>query len=132
MSRFPLAPTLGLVAAAFAGAGCQWIQGPPAKVTVRPSSAQEAAADERLLEHPFGVLAQPEDAIVRIVGPTMTCTGTVIEDDLILTAHHCLVERGPHGEFTTQLIAPEGVRIELGGDYFAWAEVGVPWRGDGR
>jgi hypothetical protein len=127
LSRFrPLAQALAL-AAAFAGAGCTWIQGPPAKVTVRPSSAraQEAAADERLLEHPFGVLAQPEDAIVRIVGPTMTCTGTVIEDDLILTAHHCLVERGPHGEFTTQLIAPEGVRIELGGDYFAWAEVGV-------
>ena len=55
----------------------------------------------------------------------MTCTGTVIDDDLILTAHHCLVERGPRGEFTKRLIPEDGIRVELGGDYFAWGEVGV-------
>lgn len=78
----------------------------------------------RLLERPVA-LAVSEDAIVRVVGPTMTCTGTVIEDDMILTAHHCLVERGEHGEFSKQLIDPRTLRIELGGDYFAWGEVGV-------
>jgi Trypsin len=106
-----------------AGSGCQALQGSQPKLSVRPSS-EEQVADVRVLEKPFA-LAVPEDAIVRVVGPTMTCTGTVIDDDLILTAHHCLVERGSHGEFSTQLIDPGGLRVELGGDYFAWGEVGV-------
>jgi hypothetical protein len=110
--------------ASFSAIGCQLIQGPKPRVAVRPS-AQEDLADVRTLEEPFVALAMPEDAIVRVVGPTMTCTGTVIEDDLILTAHHCLVERGAHGEFTKQLISPASIRVELGGDYFAWGEVGV-------
>ncbi|HVH40923.1 MAG TPA: trypsin-like serine protease [Labilithrix sp.] len=113
-----------IAASLLAGAsGCQLIQGSKAKFAVRPSS-QEELADVRVLESPFA-LAVPEDAIVRVVGPTMTCSGTVIDDDLILTAHHCLVERGAHGEFSTQLIDAESIRIELGGDYFAWGEVGV-------
>jgi V8-like Glu-specific endopeptidase len=75
-----------------------------------------------MLAQPFA-LAVAEDAIVRIVGPTMTCTGTLIGDDLVLTAHHCLVERGARGEYSKKLLAPEQVKIELGGDYFAWGEV---------
>jgi V8-like Glu-specific endopeptidase len=55
----------------------------------------------------------------------MTCTGTIIDDDLILTAHHCLVGRGARGEFEKRLIEPSGVKVELGGDHFAWGEVGV-------
>lgn len=90
--------------------------------SVRPSSHEEQA-DVRLLEGPAS--AAPDDDIVRIVGPTMTCTGTVIEDDLILTAHHCLVERGPSGEFTKRLVDPSTLRIELGGGQFAWGEVGA-------
>lgn len=103
--------------------GCQALQGRKSKFAVRPSS-QEELADVRVLETPFA-LAVPEDAIVRVVGPTMTCTGTVIDDDLILTAHHCLVERGPHGEFSKRLVDVAGLRVELGGDYFAWGEVSV-------
>ena len=91
------------------------------KVSYQPS-ADELAAEQRLLTQPFA-LAVPEDAIVRVVGPTMTCTGTVIEDDLILTAHHCLVERGPKGEYLKQLLPASQIKIELGGDYFAWGEV---------
>lgn len=78
----------------------------------------------RLLEKPLA-LAAPEDAIVRIVAPMTTCTGTLLDDDLILTAHHCLVERGSHGEFTTKLLDPNDIKVELGGDYFAWGEVSV-------
>ena len=85
-------------------------------------SADELAAEQRLLTQPFA-LAMPEDAIVRVVGPSMTCTGTVIEDDLILTAHHCLVERGPRGEYSKRLLEASQIKIELGGDYFAWGEV---------
>lgn len=101
---------------------CRTIQGTRPKML--PSGGDDLAADVRVLEKPFA-LAVPEDAIVRVVGPTMTCTGTVIDDDLILTAHHCLVERGTHGEFTRHLIDVAGIRVELGGDYFAWGEVGV-------
>jgi V8-like Glu-specific endopeptidase len=68
-------------------------------------------------------LAKPQDAIVRVVGPTMTCTGTVIDDDLVLTAHHCLVQRGSKGEFSKKLLEARTVKVELGGDYFAWGEV---------
>ena len=92
-----------------------------AKNPVVPS-ADELAAEQRLLTQPFA-LAMPEDAIVRVVGPSMTCTGTVIEDDLILTAHHCLVERGPRGEYSKRLLEASQIKIELGGDYFAWGEV---------
>lgn len=111
------------VALAASISGCHLFQGHKTRGVVRPSS-QEELSDVRLLEKPFA-LATPEDAIVRVVGPTMTCTGTVIDDDLILTAHHCLVERGPRGEFSKRLIDANGLRIELGGDYFAWGEVGV-------
>jgi hypothetical protein len=92
---------------------------------LRASSTHEQGDEIRLLEEPTGIAAKAEDAIVRIVTPTTTCTGTVIGDDLILTAHHCLVERGPKGEFEKRLIDPEGLRVEIGGDYFAWAEVPV-------
>lgn len=94
------------------------------RVPVRPSSQDEYAADERLLAQPFA-LAVPEDAIVRVVTPSSTCSGTLIEDDLLLTAHHCIVERGAKGEFTKKTLDAAQVRVELGGDYFAWGEVGV-------
>ena len=76
------AAKLVALVASVAAMGCQTIQGSPPKIAVRPSS-QEELADVRVLEKPFA-LAVPEDAIVRVVGPTMTCTGTVIDDDLIL------------------------------------------------
>ena len=67
----------------------------------------------------------PEDAIVRVVGPQMTCSGTLIEDDLVLTAHHCVVERGARGEFTRGLRSGKDIKVELGGDYLPWGKVGV-------
>jgi V8-like Glu-specific endopeptidase len=108
-------------AVAMSGCGVGFASKHSGRVAVVPS-ADELAAEQRLLTQPFA-LAMAEDAIVRVVGPSMTCTGTVIEDDLILTAHHCLVERGPHGEFSKKLLEPSQIKIELGGDYFAWGEV---------
>ena len=55
----------------------------------------------------------------------MTCSGTLVEDDLVLTAHHCVVERGKAGEYTSELLKAEDVGVELGGDYLAWGTVGV-------
>lgn len=107
--------------------GCSLIAGPGMSskhATLHPSATDDDN-DLRLLEKPWGIAAQSEDVIVRVVGPSMTCTGTMIDEDLVLTAHHCLVQRGAHGEFEKNLVEPTGVRIELGGDYFAWGEVGV-------
>jgi hypothetical protein len=67
----------------------------------------------------------PEDAVVRLVGPEMTCTGTLVDEDLVLTAAHCVVRRGPLGEFTRDLVAAKELTIELGGDYLPWGHVGV-------
>jgi hypothetical protein len=121
LSRLAAAVSVCIVASVTVG--CAGLPRKSSRLNFRPS-AQEELAEQRLLSQPFA-LAVPEDAIVRVVGPTTTCTGTVIDDDLILTAHHCLVARGPKGEFTKRTLDSSDVRIELGGDYFAWGEVGV-------
>lgn len=111
----------GLVALTALG-GCA--AGRTRKLPVTPASqnAESESELQRLFNPPFA-LAVPEDAVVRIVTPGATCTGTLIEDDLILTAHHCMVERGAHGEYTKRVLDPERVKVELGGDYLAWGEV---------
>jgi hypothetical protein len=121
LSRLAAIALVGLIASV--SAGCAGLPRKSARINLRPS-AQEELAEQRLLSQPFA-LAVPEDAIVRVVGPTTTCTGTVIHDDRILTAHHCVVTRGPKGEFTKKTLDASEVRVELGGDYFAWGEVGV-------
>jgi len=94
------------------------------KVPIRPASL-EAQEDLGLLLTASTALASPADAIVRVVGPQMTCSGTLLADDLVLTAHHCVVGRGPHGEFTADLVATSAVEVELGGDYLPWGNVGL-------
>jgi V8-like Glu-specific endopeptidase len=66
------------------------------------------------------------DSIVRIVGAgNITCTGTLIADDLVLTAHHCLAARDKKGRAQNHDMAPEDIQIELGGDYLPWGEAKV-------
>mgnify|MGYP000848940427 CR=1 FL=1 len=124
----------GMVIVASATSGCAAITGPgmgwhkqaKGQGPLRASSTKENGDEIRLLEEPTGIAAKADDAIVRIVTPNTTCTGTVIDQDgLILTAHHCLVERGPKGEFEKRLIDPATIHVEIGGDYFAWADVPV-------
>jgi V8-like Glu-specific endopeptidase len=64
------------------------------------------------------------NAVVRIVGD-VTCTGTLIAEDLVLTAHHCVVERDADGNVQSKDKAPEALTIELGGDDLPWGEVQV-------
>jgi V8-like Glu-specific endopeptidase len=89
-----------------------------------PAADVQDGQDGRFFPPPFA-LAAPEDAVVRIVGPQMTCSGTLVDDDLVLTAHHCVVERSARGEFTKTLVSPEHLQVELGGDYLAWGHVRV-------
>jgi hypothetical protein len=64
------------------------------------------------------------DAIVRVVGP-VSCTGTLIADDLVLTAHRCLSKRDASGRVTNDDVDAQSLRVELGQDDFPFAEVRV-------
>jgi hypothetical protein len=111
-------------AACFAGcAHVPFLQSSQA-LPVRPASMQ-ADDDIELLLAPSLGLASPGDAVVRVVGPHMTCSGTLIAEDLVLTAHHCVVERTAPGEPTAKSVAPSSLQVELGGDYLPWGNVGL-------
>ncbi|MGK4008586.1 trypsin-like serine protease [Sorangium sp. So ce1036] len=75
------------------------------------------------LRPPFE-LATNEDAIVRIV-TDVTCTGTLITEDLVLTAHHCVAARDESGRTLRRDQEPERIAIELGGDHLPWGDVTV-------
>ncbi len=92
---------------------------------IRPAAKldDESALSPRFFQPPFQ-LAVAEDAIVRIVGP-VTCTGTLVDEDLVLTAHHCVVAIGSHGEFLPSALPASDIHVELGGDYLPWGTVTV-------
>jgi hypothetical protein len=94
-------------------------------VAVRAAADAVAENEAALFDGAHFSVAAPADAIVRVVGPKMTCTGTLVADDRVLTAHHCIVERGDHGEFLPKLMDSSTVQVELGGDYLPWGTVGV-------
>jgi hypothetical protein len=66
-----------------------------------------------------------DDSIVRVVSPHVGCSGTLVAPDLVLTAHHCLSDRSEYGDYLHRDVAPEEVRVQLGGDYLPWDEVGA-------
>lgn len=90
----------------------------------RPAAFREAEEREEPDVQPFA-LAQDDDFIVRVVAGNVTCSGALIEENQVLTAHHCVAQRGKSGEMLSHDIRPDTVRVELGGDHFAWGEVGV-------
>lgn len=91
---------------------------------VRPAGLTGQAEADLLLEPAMG-LASSGDAVVRVVGAQTTCTGTLIAEDLVLTAHHCVVERHPDGQYTQKIVDSSTVEVELGGDFLPWGNVGV-------
>jgi hypothetical protein len=76
------------------------------------------------LELPF-VLSSQDDFVVRLVIGSVTCSGALIDDDRVLTAHHCVSARGAQGETLSHDVDPESVRIELGGEALPWGEATV-------
>jgi V8-like Glu-specific endopeptidase len=62
---------------------------------------------------------------VRIVVGSVTCSGTLFEEDRVLTAHHCVSARNKYGDFEKRNVPAREVRVEFGGDYMPWADIGV-------
>jgi V8-like Glu-specific endopeptidase len=70
-------------------------------------------------------LAKDDDYVVRIVVGSVTCSGALIQEDRVLTAHHCVAAHDRDGAPLQRDVRPDQVRVELGGDYLPWGEVGV-------
>jgi V8-like Glu-specific endopeptidase len=70
-------------------------------------------------------LESEEDYVVRIVTPTTSCSGTLITEQLVLTAHHCVAERDGNGRILSADLQPKDLSVELGPGHFPWAEVHV-------
>lgn len=121
MVRFGLAAAIAL--ASLGSVGCFQ---PLQNAGLATPAAQQSDNPDRPLEltSPF-MAGVNKDAIVRLVAGSVTCSGTLIGDDLVLTAHHCVSERDVNGRVLEQDVAPEDVSIELGGSHLPWAEVGV-------
>lgn len=111
---------------AFAGATALGACTPPGHIVSASSIPAASPEDfERGILAPIELTADPlEEAIVRIVGP-VSCTGTVIAPDLVLTAHHCVAEHADDGRAVRRDVEPGTLKVELGGDDLPWADVGV-------
>ncbi|HVK65765.1 MAG TPA: S1 family peptidase [Polyangium sp.] len=99
------------------------------QATKRPiaTPASQGQAEERpfVFQPPVDLdIENKVNAVVRIVGD-VTCTGTLIAEDLVLTAHHCVSERDADGTVHNRDKDPESLTIELGGDDLPWGEVKV-------
>lgn len=122
-SRPPLAAaTAAIGALALAAPGCL----PATRTSVRPAAQEGSSLEPRLVRPPIA-LEDVEDAVVRVVSSDSTCTGTLVADDVVLTAHHCVLSRAdvPPGEPARRTLPPARLRVELGGDWLAAGTVGV-------
>ncbi len=108
---------------AWLAAGCLHLPRPQAKST-HTAAGDTMGVDEARAHLPLA-LASAEDYVVRVVAGNVTCSGSLIAEDRVLTAHHCISQRGHSGRILELDVAPEGVKVELGGDPFAWGEVAV-------
>jgi hypothetical protein len=121
-----LAPSLGLcLTLALALSGCARLPffGKLEAPSPRPASAPAPTLPPSL-ELPF-VLSNRDDYVVRLVIGSVTCSGALIDDDRVLTAHHCVSARSRQGEMLPRDVAPEDVRVELGGEDLPWGEAAV-------
>jgi hypothetical protein len=120
---------LGAVAfAALAIAGCNTAataRAPRAAMArSMPAATQEEWYRPRSSSGPFAGSLRDE-AVVRVVSHGVGCSGTLITNNLVLTAHHCMVERDINGEILERDLPPSALEVEIGGDYHPGATVQV-------
>jgi V8-like Glu-specific endopeptidase len=93
-------------------------------VVPEPAAAHADQSRQPVPEFPLDP-SRDDDYVVRVVTGEVSCSGTLIYEDRVLTAHHCVAARNTLGEALARDAAPNEIRIELGGDYMPWGEVGV-------
>jgi V8-like Glu-specific endopeptidase len=120
--RSSLPPAGALVCAAAFGVSCLKLPGRQSQVA--PAAFGEVDGVEESIGLPLAVTT-PEDYVVRVVSGSVTCSGALLDEERVLTAHHCVVERSKKGEMLPKDLPADSIRVELGGDPFAWGEVGV-------
>lgn len=115
-----------LLAAATASAACAQLKQLTARRVQRPTPAASPDGDSRAPPPVMPLaLARDDDYVVRIVAGNVTCSGTLVDENRVLTAHHCVSARNKFGDVLKHDTDPSSVRVELGGDYLPWGEVGV-------
>ena len=62
----------------------------------KPAAIRQEEHRPWSLSPPIGV-SMPDEAVVHVVSKGVGCSGTLITNNLVLTAHHCVVERSPEG-----------------------------------
>jgi hypothetical protein len=89
-----------------------------------PAASPGGKLGDRPLADLFGWVDE-HAYVVRVLAADVVCSGTLIEHDRVLTAHHCVAARGADGKPSGGNVAPDKILVELGGDYLPWGEVGV-------
>lgn len=90
-----------------------------------PAAHQTDNPDRPLELSPPVKVTVNKDAIVRLVVKGVSCSGTLIGDDMVLTAHHCVSKRDAKGRVLEDDVEPSEVSIELGGSHLPWGGAGV-------
>lgn len=119
-SRSSLPPAAASLTLAALLSACGVTSGLSASSTPKPTPATAQSEPPRMVH---SGLAREDDFVVRVVVGDGSCTGTLIVEDQVLTAHHCVAHRA-EGEAARNVKASE-VRVELGGDDFPWGDVAV-------
>ena len=96
----------------------------PGEPATQPAALPDDESRPTVPEAPLA-FALEDDDVVRVIAGQTTCSGALIESDRVLTAHHCVAARDDRGDILNRDVPAEEVRIELGGDYLPWGEVGV-------
>jgi hypothetical protein len=109
-----------LLLAGLGTAGC----GGPRSGPVLPAARIGSEHRPWSLSPPIAV-GLPDEAVVHVVSKGVGCSGTLITNQLVLTAHHCIVERGVDGEILDKDLPATAMEVELGGDYLPWGTVKV-------
>ena len=111
---------IGLAAAGCSTAGSR----APAAVATPAATQEEWFHSKNSSLRPIAT-SVADEAVVRVVSRGVGCSGTLIANNLVLTAHHCMVERTSQGEILDQDLPASELEVEVGGDFHPLVTVSV-------